>query len=202
MRVAESAFYQVDKIDSYVASSCVPLRFHRSEDACGQLHPVAQHMAAEHVSFLDARGFSRRNAHPDIGAAAQPTPVLSGDRHGEGSHFVRPLQGDLYIAAVPGRRDADEHISRSAERFDLSREDFVKSKVVCDPNHGGGIRAESERREAGTITAKASDQLRRQVLRVGGTASVAAPEDLVSIEDRLVMRVATRSRCGRSGSNW
>ena len=101
-------------------------------DATGEFHPLAENMSAKDVALLNPGGICRRHADTDIREGRHLSAVLAGQDHGGGLKSASLLQGSTDIAAVPGRGDAHEHVSRLAQCLHLAFENLVVAKVVGD----------------------------------------------------------------------
>jgi len=133
------------------------------------------------VRFLNARSIAGSGTQADVGQLRQATASLAGHGHGEGAEIARSLQRGTDVVAGSRSRDADYDIARSAKSIQLALEDFRESTVVGDGGQHGAVCSECERRQGPTVAAKASHEFGRQMLRVGGTAAVTAPENLVAL---------------------
>ena len=85
------------------------------------------------------------------------------------------------------RRDREEHVARRADRLDLSREHPVGPVVVGDRRQGRCVRGQRDRahRRPRMVQRQRAHELRREVLRVGGAAAVAADEQRMAGSEPL-----------------
>ena len=94
--------------------------------------PVAQHMPAQNVAFLNACSVIRRNAKCKICDTRCGATACSGEGYRRRAYILRSLQRTANIGTVTRRGDPNNHIARHAECFHLAPEDVFVAIVVAD----------------------------------------------------------------------
>src|SRR5271157_119159 len=154
-------------------------------DAGGKLHPLTQNVSQKNVALLDARGIAGAYAQAHVGETRHPATALPGHGHGEGAEVARSLQGGANVAALSRGRNADHDVSRSAQRLQLAVEHFAEATVVGDGGQNGSIGGESDGWQRPAIVPETSHKFGGQMLCVRGAAAVAAPQNLVALQQTV-----------------
>ena len=88
--------------------------------ADAQFDPVAEHVPAKDVAFLDAGCVLRINAQCGVRDADHCASPLAGKGDGEAAPFLRGFEGEADIFAVSGSGDSNQDIALLAQRFHLA----------------------------------------------------------------------------------
>jgi len=147
----------------------------------GFFDSIAEHVSGEDVCLLHAGGVT--GVDPETGVGEMDDFATRSPGHGEGvcAQFAGLEQTGAHVGAVARGRDADGDIAGCAKRLDLAGKDGFEAVIVADRGESGGIGGEGDRGHTAALTAKASDELGGEMLRVGGTSAVAEPEDFSAV---------------------
>ena len=117
---------------------------------------------------------------------------LSAGVAGQGDHRhvlgARRGDGGEDVRGVAARRHRQQDVAGRAERLDLLGEDHLVAVVVADGGEDRGVDGQRDRRQAGPLALEAADELRGEMLGVGGRAAVAAGEHLAAAGDAADQR--------------
>lgn len=146
----------------------------------GGFNPLTEHVSGENVGFLNACGIERVDMQGVVREGGEPAAGGAGEGDGDEAATARGLDGGDHVGAVAGGRDANEDIPGVSESLDLSGKDRLIAVVVRDSGEDGRVRGEGKGGEGEALGAKAADEFGIEMLRIGGTAAIAAPEDFLS----------------------
>src|SRR5438093_1759582 len=139
----------------------------------GFLYQIADRVNHRAMHFLHARGRLRSHVDVNLGDLAGVAAVAACERDRAQAPRPRRLQALDDVGRQAARTDAERHVALAAERFDLPGEHPLVALVVADRRDHAGVGRQRHGRECCAIDLKATDQLRRHVLGVGGAAAVA-----------------------------
>src|SRR3989454_7196649 len=150
------------------------------------LDQLAEHVPDQDVRLLDARRVrARRHAQAEIDQTLERPAVATGEADGLDAELPAHLDRAQYARGAAAGGDGERDVAPGAERAHLAREHLVVAVVVGD---GGERRAVGGERDGGQrppLALEPPDELRREVLRVGGAAAVAEEEELPPRAERL-----------------
>src|SRR5439155_15229400 len=150
------------------------------------LDQLAEHVPDQDVRLLDARRVrARRHAQAEIDQTRERPAVATGEADGLDAELPAHLDRAQYARGAAAGGDGERDVAPGAERAHLAREHLIVAVVVGD---GGGRRAAGGERDGGQrppLALEPADELRREVLRVGGAAAVAEEEKLPPRAERL-----------------
>src|SRR5688500_2427735 len=134
------------------------------------------------VELLDRRG--RRAGAREAVVAQLGQRVGSGTRQGPDGHpALRRGPGRReHVGTRPRGGERDEHVSPAAVGAHLAGEALLVAVVVCDRGEARRVAVEADRAERLALALVASDELRGEVLRLGGAAAVAHREQAATLE--------------------
>ena len=145
-----------------------------------ELDPIAKHVTGEAMCFLNTSGIAGRHGKKMVGNGCHFAAALPGEGNGDEALRACKFKRGDHVGTVTGCRDADQDIARRTERLHLAGEDSFVAVIVSDGREDGRIGGERDGWQAPALAAVTANDLSCKVLGVGGTASIAAPEDLVA----------------------
>jgi hypothetical protein len=103
-------------------------------------------------------------------------------READGRDAEQPgtFDGRENVGRLATGADRDRDVPWTTKRLDLACEDPVEPEVVGDGSQGRAVGREGNRRQRGSVTLEATDELRGEVLSIGGAASVAEEQQLLA----------------------
>ena len=143
----------------------------------------AEDVTGEDVRFLDARCVRRGNFEQKISGRGDFASAFSCESHSNGTDFAGSLEGKKDVTAVARGGDRHHDITLARERFNLALEDMLVTVIIAGCREYRSVGRESDGRDAGAIEPEADDQLAVEMLRICGTAAVAAPQDFAAHPD-------------------
>lgn len=137
-------------------------------------------MADHDMHFLSPCRYLSRNGQADVAGIFHLTAAIG--RHADNRKALRTgfFNGFEDVAAVAGRRNADQDISFFTKGMDLTPEYRIKAVVISDGRQDRRVDGQGDSREGRPFFLKTTDDFSSQVLRVGGAAAIAAKEDFVA----------------------
>jgi hypothetical protein len=105
------------------------------------------------------------------------TTVPTQEADSSHSEAAGGFEGAEDVRAVPRCRNANQDITGSAQRLDLSAEHLVKPEVVAYARQNGGVGVERDRAERLSIVSVTAHEFSRQVLTVRCATAVSTPKD-------------------------
>lgn len=90
-----------------------------------------------------------------------------------------------HVGGCATRRVGDEKVPRLAQSFDLPSEDGFESEIVSSGRQYRRVRRKGDGRHRPPLSGVPNNKLGGHMLRVGGTASVAAKQQRSSVGDRF-----------------
>src|SRR5262249_22219321 len=111
------------------------------------------------VAFLNARSFVRWGTETVVGCAFHFPARASGKSYGVDSHLLRSLETAQNIRRIAARGNTDGHITGTAQRLKLPREQQIEAVVIPDRRDAGSIYRKSQRWQCRTIKSKAANEL-------------------------------------------
>ena len=84
------------------------------------------------------------------------------------------------LGELPEVEYAKQHVARLAQGLDLAREQALVAVVVADGGEHRAVHGQRDGRQARAVEVEARHQLARDVLAIGGAATVAGQQDLVA----------------------
>src|SRR5262249_34934012 len=120
---------------------------------------------------------------------SESAAVGAGQSNDGASERASRLRGAQDVRGVATRAYCKQQIAGAGKSLQLSREYVLVSVVVCDRRQCGRVRSEYYGRQCVALIAETADQLRNEVLGIGGTAAVTASENPVPLLNAAVSRV-------------
>ena len=162
------------------ASSGFPIRLRLANVL---LDVIADHMKAKSVAFLDAGSCRRGNSYGFLRNFGHRPPILPAECDRKSSNSPRRLKCPAYVLTVSGCRDSDYYISRSTDRLNLPLKNAIVTVVVANRRENRRVGSQGNRRQRPALFQEAADEFCSHVLGIGCAAAIAAPENLVAIEN-------------------
>lgn len=124
----------------------------------------------------------------DNGQVALRSQWLTGNA-GQADAFAADRAGALdrfdYVCRLATGADGNQKVSGNAQGPHLSRKNFLKTVIVTERRKRRRVSRERDGGKGAPGLLVTSDQLGRNVLRIGGTAAIAAKQDLSSRSERI-----------------
>ncbi len=120
-------------------------------------------------SHTSARAAIRRPLSPVITTVKAP-------------EFPCSLESGADVPALARGGKTNHNVSRSAQGFQLAFEYFAETAVVRDGGHHRRVGGKCDGGQRVAIAAEAPHKLGRQMLRIGGAATVPTPQDLIAMQ--------------------
>lgn len=162
-------------------------RPHRSGQALSYGQPFyhrASDVADSYMRFLDSLRVSRGNVQQKIHFAAERAACFASE-----SNEVSALRPARFYAAhnvhagAAGRK-RNENVLASDKRFDLPRENALKSVIVAGSCEDGWISGKRQRRQPMPFGLKLHHKLCGEMARVGRTAAISEKDDFSAPSQR------------------
>ena len=147
-------------------------------------HKLTDDVADEDMAFLDARGVFGRHVEQDVGIFLHQAAGLAGHGDDLHAHLLSHLESLEDILGIAGGGDAHDDVAGLGSAAQEAREDEVVAVVVAHGGEVGGVAVEGLGVEGRAVEVEASGEFGGEVLRVGGTATVAAEMDLAAAAQR------------------
>src|SRR3989454_8418229 len=147
---------------------------------------LAEHVPDQDVRLLDARRVrARGHAQAEIDQAGERPAVAAGEADGLDAELPAHLDRAQYARGAAAGGDGERDVAPGAERAHLAREHLVVAVVVGDGGERRGVGGECDGGQRPPLALEPPDELRREVLRVGGATAVAEEEKLPPRAERL-----------------
>src|SRR5579872_789722 len=167
---------------SGIASICMAALLLEDDTLLDQIADDVRHRL---MHLLNDRRIPVGPEQYEVGDSRDGSAAVSGERHG---HRVAALgflerKHDVLRRAAGGK--ADDDVAWLHERFDLPFEHAIVAVVVADCGDRRRIDRKRFAVQTGTLAQESPAQFRGHVLRLGGAAAVAHPQNLVAATQRL-----------------
>ncbi len=144
----------------------------------------AQNVSHEEMPLLNKRRSVGRDANFKIAEIRHIAAISSRESNGMDPKLPCRMQGGKDVLGSPRCRNADKHIARVAKSLQLPRECTVESVIIANCSQDRRIRCKGDTGHSGTIIVETGHKLRREMLSIGSTSSVAGEKDLLLAADR------------------
>src|SRR4051795_6237356 len=133
----------------------------------------ADQMQGEDVHLLDPGRLLGRYDERQVGRGREVLAADRGEGHRAGAPGPRRCEPLHYRRRSARGAETHDHVLWTNERGHLAREDVVVGVIVGDAAHHRRVADQRDRGKRPAFTQVATDQLTRQMLRVGGRTTVA-----------------------------
>src|SRR5213078_5230259 len=128
---------------------------------------------------------ARGHAQAEIDQTRERPAVAAGEGDGLDAELPARLDRAQHARGAAAGGDGERDVAPDAERAHLAREHLVVAVVVGDGGERRGVGGERDGSQRLPFALEPPDELRREVLRVGGAAAVAEEEEFPPAGERL-----------------